>query len=105
MRPLGVRVAAQKSGDLRAGGSVEVGTLNTDPDVFMGIIKAIADRLVSMVDSCPKEDPLIILGATTGTDRDAYESCIGPHSSGSEDETSSILLDFAKIRRLKIAGP
>ena len=64
-------------------------------------------QLQMVVDSCPKGDTLIVLGdfnATTGTDRDGYQSCVGPHGSGSRDESSSMLLDFAKSRRLRIAG-
>ena len=60
-----------------------------------------------VVDSCPKGDTLIVLGdfnATTGTDRDDYQSCFGPHGSGSRDESSPMRIDFAKSRRLKIAG-
>ena len=52
-------------------------------------------------------DTLMVLGdfnATTGTNRDGYQSCVGPHGSGSIDESSSMLLHFAKIRRLRIAG-
>ena len=48
-------------------------------------------------DSCRKGDTLIIRGdfnATTGTDRDGYDSCVGPQVSGSTDESSSIFLDF-----------
>ena len=60
-----------------------------------------------VVDSGPNGDNLIVLddfNATIGTDRDGYQSCVGPQGSGSRDESSSMLLDFAKIRRLRIAG-
>ena len=46
----------------------------------------------------------VTFNATTGTDREGYESCVGPYSSRSRDESSSMLLDFAKSRRLRIAG-
>ena len=60
-----------------------------------------------VVDSRPKKDTLIILGdfsATTGTDRDGYESLVGPPGSGSRNKSYSMRLDFAKRRRLRIAG-
>ena len=60
-----------------------------------------------VVASCPKGDTLIVLGvfnATTGSDRDGYQSCVGPHGSGSRERSSSMLLDFGKSRRLRIAG-
>ena len=56
---------------------------------------------------CPEGNILTVLGdfnATTGTDSDGYESCVGPHGSGSRDESSPMLLDFGKIRRLRLAG-
>ena len=64
-------------------------------------------QLQKVVDTCPKGDTLIVLGdfnANTGTDRDGYESFVGHQGSGSEDESFSILLDFAKSRKLRIAG-
>ena len=63
--------------------------------------KAFYAQLQMVVDSCPKGDTLIVLGdfnATTGTDRDGYESCVGPHGSGSRHESSSMLIDFTKMR-------
>ena len=47
----------------------------------------------------------MILGefdATTGTDRDDHESCIGPHGPRSKDESSSMLLDFANRLGLRM---
>ena len=41
--------------------------------------------LESVVDQCPKRDTLRVLedfNALTGTDRDDYETCVGPHGSG-----------------------
>ena len=52
-----------------------------------------------MVDLCPKGDTLIVLddfNATIGTDRDGYEFCWSSRGSGSRDESSSMLLNFAK---------
>ena len=40
--------------------------------------------LESVVDQCPRRDTLLFLGdfnASTGTDRDGYETCVGPHGS------------------------
>ena len=45
-------------------------------------------QLQMVVVSCPKGDTLIVLGdlnATTGTDRDGCESCVGPYGFGSKD--------------------
>ena len=64
-------------------------------------------ELNSVVDAVPKGDTLIVLGdfnATTGSSRDNYETCIGPHGSGKRSESSTMLLDFAKGRGLRIAG-
>ena len=64
-------------------------------------------QLQMVVDSCFNGVTSIVLGdfkTTTGTDRDGYESWVGPHDSGSRNGRSSMLLDFAKIRRLRIAG-
>ena len=64
-------------------------------------------QLETVVDSSPKGDALIVLGdfsATTGIDRDGYEPCVGRHGSGSRDESSSMLLDFARNRRQRITG-
>ena len=64
-------------------------------------------KLHAVVDTIPKSDTLIVLGdfnATTGTSRDGYESCVGPHGSGRRDESSSMLVDFARSHGLKIAG-
>ena len=41
--------------------------------------------LASVVDQCPKRDTLRVLedfNALTGTERDDYETCVGPHGSG-----------------------
>ncbi len=69
--------------------------------------EAFYDQLHSVMDSVPRRDTRIALGdwnATTGTDRDGYESCVGPHGSGLRDESSSMLVDFAKSRGMMIAG-
>ena len=47
----------------------------TVKDAFFATLK-------SVVDHCPKRDTLLVLGdfnASTGTDRDGYESCVCPY--------------------------
>ena len=64
-------------------------------------------QLESVLDQCPRGDTLLVLGdfnASTGTDRDGYETCIGPHGSGIRRQNGSRLLDFAKGRGLRVAG-
>ena len=64
-------------------------------------------KLDSVIDQCPSGDTLMVLGdfnAVTGTSRDGYEICVGPHGSGTRNNNSSYLLDFARSRRLRIAG-
>ena len=60
-----------------------------------------------MVDQCPRRDTLLVLGdfnASTGTDRDVYETCVGPHGSGTVKQTSTKFLDFARRHELGVAG-
>ena len=64
-------------------------------------------KLDSVVDQCPSRDTLIVLGdfnAVTGTERAGYEICVGPHGSGTRNVNSSLLLNFARSRRLRIGG-
>ena len=61
----------------------------------------------SVLDPCPHQDKIIVLGdfnAATGTERAGYELCVGSHGSGIRNTNSSLLLNFAKSRRLRIAG-
>ena len=54
----------------------------------------------SVVYECPRRDTFLVLGdfnASTGTNRDGYETCIGPHGSGTVNQNSSKFLDFARI--------
>ena len=63
-------------------------------------------KLDSVLEQCPRGDTLIVLGdfnAVTGTERAGYELCVGPHCSGTRN-TNSSLLNFAKSRRMRIAG-
>ena len=69
--------------------------------------RAFYTHLQMLVNSFPKGYNLIVLGvsnAITGTDRDGYESCVGPHGCRSRDESFSMLLDIAKSQRLRITG-
>ena len=63
--------------------------------------------LKSVVDQCPRRDALLVLGdfnTLTATDRDGYETCVGPHGSGTVNENSTKFLDFARSRGLRMAG-
>ena len=43
----------------------------------------------SVVDQCSRQDTLLVMGdfiASTGTDRDGYETCVGPHGSGTVNQ-------------------
>ena len=42
--------------------------------------------------------------ASTGTDRDGYETCVGPHGSGTVNQNSTKFLDFARSHGLRVAG-
>ena len=42
--------------------------------------------------------------ASTGTDRDGYETCVGPHGSGTMNQNSTKFLDFARRHGLRVAG-
>ena len=64
-------------------------------------------KLDSVLDQCPLWDTLIVLGyfdAATDTIRAGYELCVGPHDSGTRNTNSSLLLNFKKCGRLRIAG-
>ena len=60
-------------------------------------------RLESVVDQCPRRDTLLVLGdfnALTGTERDGYETCVGPHGSGTVNQNSTKFLDFTRSHGL-----
>ena len=64
----------------------------TVKDAFFATLK-------SVVDHCPKRDTLLFLGgfnASTGTDRVGYETCDGPHGSGTVNQNCTKFLDFAR---------
>ena len=63
--------------------------------------------LESVVDQCPRRDTLLVLAdfnASTGTERDGYEMCVGPHGSGTVNQKSTKFLDFARSHGLRVAG-
>ena len=41
--------------------------------------------------------------ALTGTDRDGYETCVGPLGSGTVNQKSTKFLDFARSHGLRVA--
>ena len=60
-----------------------------------------------MVDRCPKQYNLLVLGdfnASTGTDRDGYETSGVSHGSGTANQNSIKFLDFAERHGLWVAG-
>ena len=62
----------------------------TGKDAFYGTLE-------SVVDQCPRRDTLLVLGdfiASTGTDGDGYETCVGPHGSGTVNQNSRNFLNF-----------
>ena len=76
-------------------------------DSDLSVKEAFYAELNSVLDAAPRRDTKIVLGdfnAVTGTSRDGYEVCIGPHGSGKRDVSSSMLLDFAVSRGLRIGG-
>ena len=59
-----------------------------------------------MIDQCPRRDTLPVMGdfnASTGTDRDDYETC-GLHGSGTVNQKSTKFLDFSRSRGLEVAS-
>ena len=44
------------------------------------------------------------LNASTETQRDGYETCVGPHGSGTVNKNSTKFLDFARSHGLMVAG-
>ena len=57
--------------------------------------------------SVPRRDTLLVLGdfnASTGTDRDGYETCLGPNGFATVNQNSTKFLDFTRSRGLRVAG-
>ena len=42
--------------------------------------------------------------ASTGTDRDGYEKCVGPHESGTVNQKCHTFLNFARSHGFWVAG-
>ena len=40
--------------------------------------------------------------ASIGTDRDGYETCVGPHGSGTVNQNSTKFLDFSRSHGLRV---
>ena len=62
--------------------------------------------LESVVDQCPRQDTLLVLGdfsASTGTDRDGYDTCVSPHGSGTVNQNSMMFLNFERSHGLRVA--
>ena len=60
--------------------------------------------LESVIYQCPRRDTLPVLGdfnASTGTDRNGYETCVGPHGSGTVNLNST---NFARSHGIRVAG-
>ena len=52
----------------------------------------------TLLDQCLRHDAFIVLGdfnAVTGTERAGYEICVGPHDSGTRNDSISFLQNFA----------
>ena len=63
--------------------------------------------LESVVDQCHRRNTLRVLGdfnASTGTDRDGYETCFDPHGAGTVNLNCTKFLDFARSHGLRVAG-
>ena len=67
---------------------------------------AFCAALESVVDQYPKRDTLVLgdFNASTGTDKDGCETCVGPHGSGTVNQNSTKFLDFARSHGLRVAG-
>ena len=53
----------------------------------------------SVVDQFPRRDTLLVFGdfnASTGTDGDGYETCVGLHGFGTVNQNSTKFLDLAR---------
>ena len=66
---------------------------------------AFCAALESVVDQCPRQDTLLVFGnfnATTGIDRDGYETCDCPNGSGTVNQNISKFLEFARSHGLRV---
>ena len=56
---------------------------------YLTVKDAFYATLEAVVDQCPWRNIVLVLGdftALTGTDRDGYETCVGPHDSGTVNQ-------------------
>ena len=64
-------------------------------------------KLDSVLDRCLCRSTVIVLGnfnVATDTKRAGYDLCVGLHKSGTRNINSSLILNFAKSRRLRTAN-
>ena len=64
-------------------------------------------KLDSVLHQCPSCDEFIVLSdfnAVTGSERASYEICAGPHGFDTRNDNSSFLPNFARCRKLRVAG-
>ena len=69
----------------------------------LNVKDAFVAKLESVVDQCPRRDTLLVLGdfnTLTGSDRDGYETYVGPHGSGTVNLNNNKFLDFARSNDL-----
>ena len=60
--------------------------------------------LKSVVNQCLRRDTHLVLGdfnASTGTDKDSYETFVGPHGSGTVNQNGTKFLEFARSHGLR----
>ena len=65
----------------------------TVKDAFYGMLE-------SVVDQCLRRDTVLVLGdfnASIGTDRDGYQTCVGPQGSGTVNKNSIKFLDIEEV--------
>ena len=89
-------------------GVISLPSLNAPTDESDLTVKDVFNATLEyVVDQCPRQDTHLVLGdfiASTGTDRDGYETCIGPHGSGTVNQNSTKFSDFARSHGLRVAG-
>ena len=81
-------------------GVVSLVSVYAPPEVSDLTVKdAFHATLESVIDQCPRRDTHLVLGdfnASTGTDRDCYETHVGPHGSETVNQNSTKFLYFSK---------
>ena len=73
---------------------------------YLTVKDALYAALACVVVQCPRLDTLLIFGefnASTDTDREGYEMCVGPQGSGAVNQNSTKVLDFARSCGLRVA--